>query len=62
MHGVLYVENYRVISVVYCLFLPGSYFHATDNRLTVISSSLQTFSKHLFWTSSDARGLMKITE
>ena len=58
MQGVLEVENYRVISVVYCLFRPGSYFHARDNRLTVTSSSRQTFSKHLFWTGSDARGLI----
>ena len=47
-----------MISVVYRLFRPGSYFHARDNRLTVTSSSLQTFSKHLFWTGSDARGLI----
>ena len=47
-----------VISVVYRLLRPGSYFHARDNRLTVMSSSRQTFSKHLFWTGSDARGLI----
>ena len=47
-----------MISVVYCLFRPGSYFHAKDNRLTVMTSSPQTFSKHLFWTGSDARGLI----
>ena len=41
----------------YRLFRAGSYFHARDNRLNVTSSSLQTFSKHLFWTGSDARGL-----
>ena len=29
-----------------------------DNRLTVTSSSRQTFSKHLFWTGSDASGLI----
>ena len=60
MQGVLEVENYRVISVVYCFFRPGSYFHARDNRLTVTSSSRQTFSKHLFWTGSDARGLKSV--
>ena len=49
----------RVISVVYRLFRPGSYFHARDN-LTVTSSSRQTFSKHLFWTGSDARGLKSV--
>ena len=51
------MENYRVISVVYRFFRPGSYFHARDNRLTVTSSS-QIFSKHLFCTGSDARVLI----
>ena len=60
MQGVLEVENFRVISVVYRFFRPGSYFHARDNRLTVTSSSRQTFSKHLFWTGSDARGLKSV--
>ena len=47
-----------MISVVYRFFRPESYFHARDNRLTVTSSSCQTFSKHLFWTGSDASGLI----
>ena len=47
-----------MISVVYRFFRPGSYFHARDNRLTVTSSSCQTFSKHLFWTGRDASGLI----
>ena len=52
------MENYQVISVVYRFFRPGSYFHARDNRLTVTSSSRQTFSNHLFWTGSDAKGFI----
>ena len=52
------MENYRVISVVYRFFRPGSYFHARDNRLTVTSSSRQTFSKYLCWEGIDASGLI----
>ena len=56
------LENYRVISVVYRLFRPGSYFHARDNSDIFWlwrHRHLQTFSKHLFWTGScDARCLI----
>ena len=38
MQVVSLAENYRVISVVYRPFSPGSYFHARDNRLTLTSS------------------------
>ena len=48
------MENYRVISVVYRYFRPGSYFHERDNRLTVTLLPRQTFTKCLFWTNIDA--------
>ena len=49
MQGVLQVENFRVISVVYRFFRSGFYFQARDNRLTVTSSSRSNFFKIFYF-------------
>ena len=59
MQGVL--TSGKLLSNICCLSFFSSqdlYLQARDNRLTVTSSSSQTFSKHLFRTGSDARGLI----